>query len=128
MSTHYGLTMNVYRCANGMDATANGITSHHAQLTIIGTIDEFGTFTTSPERSRLHPATDTAPAVALRRNRSTPTAHLVPVTADGEPIGGRWYMAGGNYATGDSRIADYYAQIGLEPIYGATPVHDRTEG
>ena len=42
MSTHYGLTMNVYRCANGMDATANGITSQHAQLTIIGTIDEFG--------------------------------------------------------------------------------------
>ena len=72
--------------------------------------------------------TATAPAVALRRNMSTPTAHLVPVTADGEPIGGRWYMAGGNYATGDSRIADYYAQIGLEPIYGATPVHDRTKG
>lgn len=128
MSTHYGLPMHVYRSAEGMDATADGITSIHTRLTLIGTIDELGAFTPSPERSRLRPATDDAPAVALRRNRTIPCAHLVPVTADGEPIGGRWYMAGGNYATGDSRVADYYAQIGLEPIYGATPVHDRTEG
>lgn len=128
MSTHYGLPMHVYRSADGMDCTADGITSTHTRLTLIGTIDELGTFTPSPEQSRLHPPTDNAPAIALRRNMTIPCAHLVPVTADGEPIGGRWYMAGGNYATGDSRVADYYAQLDLEPTYGATPVHDRTEG
>lgn len=122
MSTHYGLTMNVYRCADGMDATANGITSTHTRLTLIGTIDQDRTFTPSPQHSRLRPATDNALAVALREHAGM--AHLVPVDADGAPVGVSCRVAGGNYVTGGSRVGGYSAQrscpnswTGLIPTY-----------
>lgn len=128
MTTHTGLTLDVYRPANGSDCTCNGITSTHARVTLVGTIDAIdGRFSPSPESARVFEPTDTAPPVALRSRGST--THLVPVDAHGHLLDGRWYMAGGNYANcSDSRVADYFHQLGLERFYGAISVHDRHEG
>lgn len=127
MTTHKGLGLDVYRPATGRDATLNGITSTHTRVTLIGTIDTRGRFTPSPKCARVGLPTEDSPAVALRARATS--AHLLPVTPDGTPAADPiWFMSGGNYAaTTDSRVRDYYRELGMEPIYGAIPVHDRWE-
>lgn len=127
MTTHKGLGLDVYRPAKGRDTTLNGITSTHTRVTLIGTIDKHGRFTPSPESARVGPPTEDFPAVALRAHANS--AHLLPIAPDGTPVADPiYFMSGGNYAaTTDSRVGDYYRELGLEPIYGAIPVHDRWE-
>lgn len=120
-----GLGLTVHRRADGVDTTAGGISSRCTRLTLVGTIDENHVFRPSPSLGLYARPSVDAPAVALAYHMGT--AHLVPVDEDGAPIAGQWHMAGGNYATGDSRVSDYYVQLGLWPIYGAIPIHDRIE-
>ena len=72
------------------------------------------------------PDAENAPAAALRRIRDS--AHIVYIDGYGQPFGGLMVMAGGNFAaTTDSRLAGYFRLLGLEPFYGAVPIHDRLE-
>jgi hypothetical protein len=129
----HGLTLSILRgqhdCTNnGITATTRGLDS----LTIVGTMHGDRTVVPLPADSRVVPATDDRPAVALASNLRG-TAYLAPVELSPD---GAYYlrtrrgMAGGHYATtSDSRISALVASyIGAERFYGALSVHDRFEG
>lgn len=106
-----GLIISVYKDANGYDCTNGGISSFHANLTLIGTGIE-GPFAPTEER----------PAVTMvtRTIGERKYTNLVPCDENAQPLPG-WYMAGGNYGyTSDSR----FRILCPYPL----PIHDRKEG
>lgn len=132
-----GLTLNVYRSADGMDCTAGGISSKHTQFTLVGTLEPAGaeranTVKPMPKDSRVFAPTKDRPAVALEvRHIGGPVLSIVPVIQAGENEYRRtypWTMAGGNYAeTSDSRLGELIRSITGQGHYGAISVHDRVE-
>lgn len=109
-----GLIIGVYRDASGSDCTLNGVSSRHANLTVVN-VD--GPFEPTPER----------PACWLVKGNLPGTVKIVVV----EPgTDGKWSMMGGNYGgTCDSRFNRAVERItGQTQCYGPVPIHDRYEG
>lgn len=117
-----GLTLWVYRPANGGDFTLNGLTSTVNEVTVVGVCRDDATkvIEPMPKDARISAASDKAPAVHLvaKHFHGRKTWSIRPVNW----TDGRWYMDGGNYAdSSDTRWRD------LTGIYGAIAVHDRQE-
>jgi hypothetical protein len=141
-----GLIVNVLRPADFPDCTNNGISGRHARLTVVGIITPANErdqaesdlldiirnhyMTLMPDGSRVFAPTDDAPAAVLRysagfaANAPRPL-HLAPLDACQN---GQWVMAGGNYATGDSRWSTLLATLtGTRAAGSVVPIHDRIE-
>ena len=142
-----GLHLDVFRPASGIDCTANGISSRHDTVTLVGIRFDGYTSTGSkgevivpiPAYARVFAASEKYPAVVLVVTRRVSaynlttnpteadyhyTLHLAPV----EVIeAGKWSMFGGNLATtGDSRLNQIIDEIGhVRPE--AINIHDRVE-
>lgn len=123
-----------------MDATNGGISAPgHDSITLVGWT---GHDITNPDQPVEHvvaleadsqvftPSTASWPvALEIRNNYHGITAALVPVY---DFDGHTWTkvpatMAGGNYATGDSRFTDLISRRLGHYFYGAVSIHDRIE-
>lgn len=103
-----GLTVSVYRDADGTDCSNRGVTSRFKRLTLV-----------DPMIDEIFEATPDCPALVLVRRTigGRPYIHAVPADLVGS---GKIIMFGGNYvASSDSRVS----AISPYPI----PVHDRVE-
>ncbi|NKS56562.1 hypothetical protein GS504_03195 [Rhodococcus hoagii] len=138
-TTARGLILTVLRRADGADCTLNGLSSHTAELTLIGVIDSrkgHGEFVHPlPALSRVVGPQESRPAVALEvRTGFTAESRylaLVPVELDAEWNSYRraasWSMAGGNYATSsDSRFSELVETL-TGARFNAVAIHDRVE-
>jgi hypothetical protein len=111
-----GLIVSVLRDGRD-DCSRGGLTADHQDLTVVNIAGPFG-------------PRDERPAVMLIQGPGrVPNPILVPAveSAAGEwtPAPG-WWMFGGNYASGDSRLCEAVAQLGGTPGM-AVKVHDRIE-
>ena len=102
------LVVNVYRHGSS-DCTMNGISSKAESLLLI-----------CPEGNY---STNDCPDMPICRVQDHPTVkghqYIVPCDLEGN-VDGRWYMFGGNYASGDSRYSQHIAGHPLK-------IHDRVE-
>lgn len=118
-----GLLLHVLRHAGWGDTTNGGISVHNDYLALVGTMvdHEPDTLKPLPADSRVFPPVEGRPAVILVRRRvgQIVTFHLRPYGT--EPLS-RWFMAGGNYATGDSRFGSL-----MNTLSPAVEIHDRCE-
>lgn len=143
-----GLVLDVYRTSRRGDCTNGGVSATHADLLLVGILDERRTFTAgvdvlpteyAPHGARRHFLGDegpTRPTVALQICArsffvSENYAALVPVEWDHEANRYRrthsWVMFGGNYAaTSDSRLSELAAHF-LHYRASILPIHDRVE-
>ena len=111
-----GLIVSVLR--NGLgDFTRGGPSAHYQKLTVVNVDGPFG-------------PTDDRPAVMLLQGPGRdPNPILVPAIKDTSGNWHRapgWWMAGGNYATGDSRFSEALGRLGATRSM-APKVHDRIE-
>lgn len=142
-----GLRLDVYRAADSMDCTLDGVTSRHTRLTLIGyqtdteiaVTDESAALDVLPElslrrlprSSRVFAASDDAPAVVLvvRTHHGLSAgrqryAYLAPLDA---LTSRKWVMFGGNYAaTTDSRLSELLTAL-TGHRHTVLAVHDRIE-
>ncbi|MFS3130657.1 hypothetical protein ACLM5J_19805 [Nocardioides sp. Bht2] len=140
-SQHRGLKLHVARATLG-DCTNRGVSATAQTLTLVGWTgwNRSGEFDVTnvvelDKLSQVFSPDGDSPAVALRLRRDSfgagCTAHLVPVRSDGTPTGRLFpasaAMAGGNFASGDSRFSDLLAMVLGHRFYGAVAIHDRFE-
>ncbi|MDF3285004.1 hypothetical protein [Gordonia sp. N1V] len=142
-----GLRLNVYRAADGVDCTLDGVTSRYTHLTLIGyqtdtdiaVTDESAALDVLPElslrrlprTSRVFAASADAPAVVLvvRTHHGLSAgrqryAYLAPLDA---LTSRKWVMFGGNYAaTTDSRLSELLTAL-TGNRHSVLAVHDRIE-
>jgi len=128
------LHLTVYRDASSQaDCTNGGISSTHTRLQLVGYVkDHQGIIDPLPEgvTTTIDPDHD-APVVLHVRNLFGENAvSLVPLTYNSTDES--WHlkpgsMAGGNYATGDSRVNDLVASFTGNRYHGAIAIHDRYE-
>lgn len=111
----------------------------HDSITLVGWTGHDNTNPTQPvdyvaglehDSQIFTPSTASWPvALQIRNTYAGTIAALVPVyDFDGQtwtPVPGT--MAGGNYATGDSRFNDLVSQLTGHDFYGAVAIHDRLE-
>ncbi|MCZ7478865.1 hypothetical protein [Micromonospora sp. WMMC273] len=126
-----GLTVSVYRPADGHDATMNGISSRYDRLTVVGIINRTDlsrelVVEPLPVACQHRAATADAPAVLLQRRWiGGEVLSLIPADLDGRTLRmhlSRW-MFGSNFAwVTDSRFSSL-----LGHRYAAIAVHDRCE-
>ena len=104
-----GLIVDVYK-TNGVDCTANGISSKSNELCIINIDAPF-----SPNKNR--------PAALLVKGNLPNTVRIIPAYVDDKKT---WTMFGGNFAySSDSRFNDAVEKIAS--FRGAVQIHDRIE-
>lgn len=130
MSWPRGLRIDVLRHVAYGDTTNGGVSSNHSHLTLTGTVDVAGNFEPLQRTSQAFEADLAAPEVWLLR-RSLNQGRVWAIVPSTGPTMARskenirrhlsGLMAGGNYATGDSRLS---ALLGF---YGAVSIHDRRE-
>lgn len=139
-----GLSLRLLHPAGGpmarIDCTNGGISAPgHDSITLVGWTGHDITNPAQPldyvaglehDSQIFTPSTASWPVALEIRNRYAGTiAALVPVyDFDGttwSPVPGT--MAGGNYATGDSRFNDLVSQLTGHDFYGAVAIHDRIE-
>jgi hypothetical protein len=115
-----GLTVSVYRDADGTDCTNNGISSRFIRLTVVNV--------EGPEEP-----SEKAPAVILDSHVNG-IVRIVPAVFDPKlkvyvKDRSRAWMSGGNYAaTCDSRFSRKIEALTKTRFYGAVAIHDRHEG
>jgi hypothetical protein len=110
------LIVSVLRHVSG-DYSRGGLTADHQDLTVVNIAGPFG------------PRDHRPPVMLIQGPGTRPNPVLVPAVVDDAgawtPAPGSW-MAGGAYATGDSRLAEAVALLGGTPGM-AVKVHDRIE-
>lgn len=113
-----GLTISVYRDADGKDCTLNGISSRFKRLCVVNA--------DGPSEP-----TDDCPAV-LMESHYKGCLRIVPA----KKVGDEWVihetgvgaMFGGNYgACSDSRFGELARKLLKTDFYGAVAIHDRCE-
>lgn len=128
-----GLTLYVSRAADG-DWTRGGITSRHAELTVLGIRDHVGhrpDLLLMPRSWQVSPVhADKPPVVVHIRERglfgSRGQMHLYlePTQPSGDPLSG-WYAHGGNFAgSSGGRFAEEIEPLLGYRLPGPLPVHD----
>lgn len=106
-----GMSVNVFRPANGSDCTNGGASSTHDKLWVI---------------KADAPVPENAPYPVFRAVSHGPgICRLVPVEIDN----GGWPMFGGNFANcSDGRVCRLFQELtGFPQFYGAVAIHDRQE-
>lgn len=132
MSFDKGLRLTVYRAADGKDYSNGGITSKHAEVTLVGTKRKGQPVQPLDRYSRVFDVTDDAPAVVLVES-AVPGLygpHLEPLeyveAHNTQDYAGPMY--GGNYAgSSDSRVTELGRTVFGHDHSDIYPVHDRVE-
>lgn len=129
------LPLTVFREAESQtDCTNGGVSSTHTRLQLVGyTLNRTGIIDPLPEgiTTEIHPGQDAPVVLHVRHIYNQYSLSFVPLTYD--HTNHNWclkngHMAGGNYATGDSRIPELAAKLTGSRFYGAIAIHDRHEG
>ena len=128
------LHLTVYRNASSQaDCTNGGVSSTHTRLQLVGYVkDHQGIIDPLPEgvTTTIDPDHNAPVVLHVRNIFGENTISLVPLTYD--PANQQWhikpgYMAGGNYATGDSRLSELIDHFTGRRYHGAIAIHDRYE-
>ena len=128
------LDLSVYRDASSpADCTNNGVSSTHTRLQLVGTVlEHLGIIDPLPEgvKTTIDPQHQAPVVLNVRNIFGENAVSLVPLTYD--PANQQWYikpgyMAGGNYATGDSRLSELIDHFTGHRYHGAIAIHDRYE-
>jgi hypothetical protein len=131
--TRLGLPIDFLLRPNQSDCTNGGLSATHAGALIVGIINDGQLrrplLAPVPRDWQVLTECEQRPAVYLRRRvvAGRPVWSIVPAPQVDPDAGAlaaylSGWMAGGNYATGDSRLS---RALGF---YGAVAVHDRREG
>lgn len=129
------LHLTVYREAESQaDCTNGGVSSTHTRLQLVGYVkDSQGIIDPLPEGVTTTIDLDQeAPVVLQVRNiGGQPALSLIPLTSNTVHKQSLYVkpgpMAGGNYATGDSRLSELVAKLTGNRFHGPISIHDRYE-
>lgn len=134
-ATVKALPLNVFRDAGSqVDCTNGGVSSTHTRLHLVGYVQgSKGSIEPIPEGIPTHLDPEHHAPVVLHARSMMGTYYavsLVPLAYHHNE--GTWryegpHMAGGNYATGDSRLSSLIAKLTGNRFYGAVAIHDRSE-
>lgn len=128
------LNLSVYRDANSQaDCTNGGVSSTHTRLQLVGYVEHSkGIIDPLPEGvpTTIDPDHDAPVVLHVRHIFGENAVSLVPLTYDPTATAWRFQpgsMAGGNYATGDSRLNELVASFTGNRFHGPIAIHDRYE-
>lgn len=110
-----GMIVNCYRHLPYQDASNGGLSSKHQNFTLVNADGPF------------EPTQD-SPAVIMVKGNLPNTVKIVPAERSGDgwvPVHG-WFMFGGTYLAGDSRVDKLAESLGA-PNVGIYAFHDRME-
>lgn len=118
-----GLLIEVYR--GRFDATNGGISGKHHALCLVNAEGPFEPTDDAPAAFLVHGFVPDS-VIVVPAERNFDGTGWVPVAR--QTSRGPAQMFGGNYAaSSDSRLDDAIRRLVGKPIYGAIPIHDRSE-